>query len=64
MTIKSALITGCNRGIGFEFCKQLCQMSSTEHVIAITRRPQINTVFNAFSIQLNIYLNIYLNFYQ
>jgi NAD(P)-dependent dehydrogenase (short-subunit alcohol dehydrogenase family) len=45
MTIKNVLITGCNRGIGFELCKQLCQLSTTEKVIATTRRPQNATVF-------------------
>jgi NAD(P)-dependent dehydrogenase (short-subunit alcohol dehydrogenase family) len=48
MTIKNVLITGCNRGIGFELCKQLCQLSTTEKVIATTRRPQNATVFQKF----------------
>jgi NAD(P)-dependent dehydrogenase (short-subunit alcohol dehydrogenase family) len=48
MTIKNVLITECNRGIGFKLCKQLCRLSTTQTMIATTRRPQNATVFQKF----------------
>ncbi len=48
MTIKNVLITGCSRGIGFKLCKQLCKLSTTQTVIATTRRSQNATAFQKF----------------
>ena len=50
MTIRNVLLTGANRGIGFELCKQLSQLSTTEAVIATTRNRLKSTVNSIHSL--------------
>ncbi|CAG2178222.1 unnamed protein product [Oppiella nova] len=49
MVHKNILITGSNRGIGFQLCKQLSQLNTTGNIIATTRSGSNSCDLNRLS---------------